>query len=208
MADKLIPVLPVTTAAPRVAVPQEAYPMAAPQVLNSMPEKDTQPLWFRLVLPGATVIGANARTYIFNKQKNTDPDLTNLEVAGQMPNTSEYKVTAIEIRPNGSCTSPALLPFLNHHVLKVEVGAKNFEKVNQPAAMFASMSNVGGLNNNATVPLGLYRFNQGEELYLQASQTFNVYFLADRTGATLGAAADLLDCIIVFHGQKAAKVAV
>ena len=207
MADKIIPVSPTSAPAPvRVAVPQESY-MAQPQALNTVPEKDTQPLWFRLVLPGATVIGANARTYLFNKQKNTDPDLTNLEVAGQMPNTSEYKVAAIEIRPNGSCTAPALNAFLNHHVLKIEVGAKNFEKVNQPAVMFASLANIAGLNSNASVGQGLYRFNNGEELYLQASQTFNVYFLADRTGATLGAAQDLLDCVVVLHGQKAAKVA-
>ena len=206
MADKLIPVSPSGAPVRASFPPQESY-MAQPQALNTVPEKDTQPIWFRLVLAGATVIGANARTYIFNKQKNTDPDLTNREVAGQMPNTSEYKVAAIEIRPNGSCTQAALDAFLNHHVLKVEVGAKNFEKVNQPAVMFSSLANIAGLGANATVGQGLYRFNPGEELYLQASQTFNVYFLADRTGATLGVAADLLDCIVVFHGQKAAKVA-
>jgi hypothetical protein len=208
MADNLIP-LPTTAPAP-VRVPPQKVAYMTPntaQALNAVPETDTQPLWFRLVLPGATVIGANARTYIFNKQKNTDPDLTNLEVAGQMPNTSEYKVAAIEIRPNGSCTSAALNAFLNHHVLKIEVGAKNFEKVNQPAVMFASLANIAGLNNNASVQQGLYRFNNGEELYLQASQTFNVYFLADRAGATLGTTSDLLDCIVVLHGQKAAKVA-
>lgn len=203
MADKLIPAVAPAGAAPV----QYRTPMAVPQVLASAPEKDTQPLWFRVIMAGATAIAGNARTYIFNKQKNTDPDLTNLEVAGQMPNTSEYKVSAIEIRPNANCTAPALNAFLANHRLKIEVGAKNFEKLNQPAVMFAPGANVAGLGFAESVPHGLYRFNPGEEIYLQASQTFNVYFEADRDGGVLGAAADLLDCIVVLHGQKAGKVA-
>lgn len=203
MADRLIP-----TATPGAPAPAfQRMPMAAPQVLTNVPEKDTQPLWFRMIMAGATVIAGNARTFIFNKAKNTDPDLTNLEVAGQMPNTSEYKVSAIEIRPNGNCTAAALNSLLANHRLKIEVGAKNFEKLNQPAVMFAPSANVAGLGFSESVPHGLYRFNPGEEIYFQASQTFNVYFEADRDGATLGVLADLLDVIIVLHGQKVAKVA-
>lgn len=181
--------------------------MATPQTLSNVPEKDTQPLWFRVIMAGATVIAGNARIFAFNKAKNTDPDLTNLEVAGQMPASSEYKISAIEIRPNANCTAPALAAFLASARLKVEVGAKNFEKVNQPAVMFPSLSNVASLSHAAGTPQGLFRFNPGEELYFQASQTFNVYFEADRDGMTLGAAQDLLDFVLVFHGQKAAKVA-
>lgn len=177
------------------------------QVLTNVPEKDTQPLFFRAIIPGNTVIAGNTRTYIFNKAKNTDPDLTNLEVAGQMPATSEYKASAIEIRPNANCTAPALAAFLANHRLKVEVGAKNFEKVNQPCVLFPSMANVSSLNDSATNPHGLYKFNLGEELYLQASQTFNIYFEADRDGATIGGVGDLLDVIVILHGQKSAKVA-
>lgn len=203
MADKLIPSGTAATVAPV----QYRAQMAAPQVLNNAPEKDTQPLWFRLIMAGATVIAGNARTFIFNKQKNTDPDLTNLEVAGQMPNTSEYKVSAIEIRPNANCTAAALNAFLANHRMKIEVGAKNFEKLNQPCVMFAPGANVASLGFSESVPHGLYRFNPGEEIYLQASQTFNVYFEADRDGANLGVGTDLLDCIVVLHGQKAGKVA-
>lgn len=178
-----------------------------PSILNNLPEADTQPLWYRVIIPGATVIAGNARTYIFNKQKNTDPDLTNLEVAGQMPNTSQFKVAAIEFRPSPLCTAPALNSFLTNHRFKVEVGAKNFEKVNQPCVLFPSMANLGGLNNNATAQHGLYIFKPGEEIDLQPSQTFNVYFEADRDGGTIGAAADLLDLVVIFWGQKLAKVA-
>ncbi|HEU4951531.1 MAG TPA: hypothetical protein VFT46_06250 [Holophagaceae bacterium] len=209
MPDKILPSKLALSPHPGAKTPirMEARPMPAPSILNNVPETDTQPLWFRLVLPGATVLAANARTFVFNKQKNTDPDLTNLEVAGQMPNTSEYRVSAIELRPNANCTSPALDAFLANHRLKIEVGAKNFEKVNQPCGLFPSMAQVAGLNGQASIQHGLYRFNPGEELYLQASQTFNVYFEADRDGATLGAAADLLDLLVVFWGQKSAKVA-
>ncbi|HZU53209.1 MAG TPA: hypothetical protein VFF77_04910 [Holophagaceae bacterium] len=207
MADRLIPTIPMKPAARTAAPIQEARTMAAPSVLSSLPEVDTQPLWHRLILPGATVIAGNARTYCFNKQKNIDPDLTNLELAGQMPNTSEYKVTAIELRPNGACTAAALNAFLGNHRLVIEVGSKGFEKVNQPAVMFPSLVNVAGLNGNASIQHGLFKFQGGEELYLQASQTFNVYFAADRDGATLGAGADLLDMNVIFWGQKSAKVA-
>lgn len=205
MADRLIP---TATSANAARLPQEArMATSAPQVLNNVPEADTQPLWFRLIMAGATVIAGNTRTYVFNRAKNTDPDLTNLEVAGQMPNTSEYKVAAIEIRPNASCTQAALNAFLANHRFKVEVGAKNFEKINQPCVMFPSLADVAGLHAEASVQHGLYLLKPGEELYLQASQTFNVYFEADRDGGVLGVVADLLDVIIVFHGQKVSKVA-
>lgn len=210
MADRLIPTTqpPIHPAAIAAARSQEARTMAATSVLNSLPEVDTQPLWHRLILPGATVIAGNARTFCFNKQKNNDPDLTNLELAGQMPNTSEYKVTAIELRPNASCTAAALNAFLANHRLVIEVGAKGFEKVNQPAALFPAMAQVAALNGQASIQHGLFKFQGGEELYLQASQTFNVYFVADRDGATLGVGADLLDLNVIFWGQKTSKVAV
>lgn len=183
-----------------------ATKMAAPQVMSSVAERDTAPQWFRIIIAGATVIAGNARTYAFNKAKNTDPDLTNLEVAGAMPSTSEFKVSAIELRPNSNCAATALNTFLSNHRLKLEVGSKGFEKVNAPCVMFPSLSDVAGLHNSQTSQIGLFRFNPGEEVYLQASQVFNLYFEADRDGCTVGGAGENLDLIVVLHGQKASKV--
>ncbi|HJV39998.1 MAG TPA: hypothetical protein VJ549_00515 [Geothrix sp.] len=188
-------------------IPDVRARLAQAQTIDSAPERDTQPLWFRTIIAGATVITGNARTYIFNKQKNTDPDLTNLELAGAMPTTSGYKVTGIELRPNANCSAPALAAFLANHRLKIEVGAKNFEKVNQPCVMFPSLSSVASLGNSTAFSGGAYLFNPSEEIKLQPGQTFNVYFEADRDGAIIGGAGDVLDLIVSFRGQKIGTLA-
>ncbi|MDP1832632.1 MAG: hypothetical protein Q8K67_11280 [Geothrix sp.] len=197
---------PMPTQAVIVAAPpQEKRPMS----LNQLGEKDTQPLFHRLVLAAGTVVAGRARIHIFNKAKNVNPELTNLEVAGAMPNTSRFTLAGIEIRVNPNTTSAALAMFLKATRMTLSVGAKNYEKLNQPSVMFPGLSavkGVAGLDFTAVHAKGLYIFNPGEEVILQESQTFDAGFEVDPTGFILGAG-DLLDIVIVYKGQKQAVVA-
>lgn len=194
-----------TPAAAVVAIPQEKRPMS----LNQVGEKDTQPLFHRLVLAAATNVAGRSRIRIFDKAQNINPELTNLEVAGAMPNTSRFTCAGVEIRVNPNTTAAALAMFIARTRLTLNVGAKNYEKLNQPTVMFpgiAAVKGVAGVDFTASDAKGIYTFNPGEEVVLQESQTFDAGFEVDPAGFILGAG-DLLDIVVVLKGQKQSVVA-
>jgi hypothetical protein len=194
------------TIAPLVVAP---IPEKRPMSLNQLGEKDTQPLFHRFVMAANAAAVGRTRLPIFNTTKNLNPETTNLEVASAMPNTSRFTTAGIEIRVNPNTTPAALAMFIAHTRLAINVGAKNYEKLNQPTVMFAGLGgvkNITGLDFAAGTPQGLYTFNPGEEIVFQESQTFDARFEVDPAGFVLGAA-DVLDVVIVLKGQKQAVVA-
>ncbi|WP_257303402.1 hypothetical protein [Geothrix campi] len=196
---------PATAAAPVATSPQEIRTMA----LDNIGEKDTQPLFFRLTQAANAAQAGNSKVPLFNVTRTTNPDKTNLEVANGMPNTSRFIVSGVEIRVNPNTTAAALAMFIAHTRLVLNVGAKGYEKLNQPTILFPGLGgvrNITGLDFSTSDVRGLHTFNPGEEVKLQESQTFDMRFEVDATGYTLGAA-DVLDVVVILKGQKQSQVA-
>jgi len=204
-AKRANPATPATPAAPVVAPLPEPKPMP----LDNIGEKDTQPLFFRLTQAANAAQAGNSKVALFNVTRTTNPDKTNLEVANGMPNTSRFICSGVEIRVNPNTTAAALAMFIAHTRLVLNVGAKGYEKINQPTVMFPGLGgvrNVTGLDFSTPDVRGLHTFNPGEEVKLQESQTFDMRFEVDATGYILGAG-DVLDIVVVLKGQKQSQVA-
>ena len=179
---------------------------------KQLKDLDAQPIWSRLFIDpgvGGIAFSANASIRVFDKDQNTNPDLTNLEVAGGMPATSQFTVAAIEIRPRPTCSPAALAKFLGHTKFRVDVGAKRYERVNQPSTMFPAVITVGvsGLEFTARNENGLYKLGANDQIELSNSQPFNSRFEVDSQGFTL-LDAEILDIDVIFKGVKQAVVTV
>jgi hypothetical protein len=206
------------SAAPAASLPpgaNAAVPTLPPQrkkmnqIKSQFGEVDTQPLWFRLKVAENTAVAAGVSLDTFTTKKNQNPHLTNLEEIGAMPNSAEFFVSAVEVVPNTSCNLVALQKFLAHARLVLEIGTKNFERINQPAVLFhsAGITPGVGLDNSARIGAGLYTIKAGEEIHLAPDQPFRLRFVADADGIALGAG-EFLDCYVILRGQKRSKVSV
>lgn len=207
-APKGVPALPAITPIPTLPVPQA--PILEHKPMNEAKQFDASPLWSRLFIDppvGGTTFSANSAVRVFDKDQNTNPDLTNLELAGAMPATSKFTIVAIEIRPRPTCSAAALAKFLGHTKLKLNVGAKQFEVVNQPSTMFPSVITLGvaGLEFTARNESGLYKLGESNQIKLEQSQPFNCRFEVDTQGFQL-ADAEVLDLDVIFKGVKEATL--
>lgn len=197
----------VTPAAPAAALPAAIPPMprASNSKLDGFNEVDTQPLFYRIKQAAGAQFGALSKLDFFVTRKNAAPHITNCEEAGSMPNTSGFKIAAIEIVPNGACTPGAFRAMVNSARLIIEVGTKGIEKINQPAVFFGSTQHGSAVDNTCTLKAGIYQLNKGEEINLEPDQPFRVYLQFDDTGYTVPAN-EVLDFYLKFHGQKRGRV--
>jgi hypothetical protein len=174
------------------------------QKTSQFRDVDTQPLWFRARVPGNQALAGNTSIDLFTQKKNQAPHLTNLEEVGAMPNSAEFFVAAVELVKQPGMVQSAFEKLLATSRLILEVGTKNFERVNQPAALFLA---AGGIGNVATIRQGLYTLKMGEEIHLAADQPFRLRLGLDDHGLTLAAGEDL-DFLCILRGQKRSRVSV
>lgn len=168
--------------------------------IDGFNEVETQPLFYRKRL-AAGLLGANTRIDFFTEKKNLAPHITNCEEAGAMPNTAGFRICGIEIVPNATCDATAFKQLLNCSRLLIEVGTKGHERMNQPSVFFGTGIQNGV--NGASVPTGIYKLNDGEEINLEPDQPFRVYLQVDDVGATT---AQPVDFYLRFWGQKRGRV--
>lgn len=202
---RLTPRLPA--AAPAAAFPIPALqekPMALVATKNSQyQDVDTQPLWFRARVAGNQTLGARTSLDLFTARKNASPHLTNAEEAGSMPNSAEFFISGLELVKQPTMAQAAFDKLLANGRLVLEVGTKNFEKVNQPAALFAGVDSVVA----TSIKRKLYLLKPGEEIHLAADQPYRVRLEMDDDGMALALGEDL-DFLCLLHGQKRSKVSV